>query len=227
MESTSEPPQKRGYSGRTVLIVVLVTLVAAISATFWVVRTYIYPADFSPVQLTSDERQVLDDKLNRLGGLGRSDVAATGNKETDEQWLREAPYSEDDAARRITLSERELNGLIGRDPELGRRMALDLSDDLASARMLVTVPPDFPVMAGRTIRVNAGLELSYADARPIVRLRGVSIMGVPVPNAWLGNLKNVDLVREFGGQKGFWKSFAAGIDRIRVEEGKLAIQLRE
>ncbi len=227
MEPTSEPQQKRGYSGRTVLVVMLVAVAAAIAVTFWVVRTYIYPADFAPVQLTVDERQALDGKLDRLGGFKRSDEAETDGSETDRQWLREAPYSEADADRRVTLSERELNGLIGRDPELGRRVALDLSDNLASARMLVAVPPDFPVMAGRTIRVNAGLELSYADGRPIVRLRGVSIMGVPVPNAWLGNLKNVDLVREFGGRDGFWKSFAAGVDWIRVEEGRLAIQLRE
>jgi hypothetical protein len=29
-------------------------------------------------------------------------------------------------------------------------------------------------------------------------------MGVPIPNAWLGNLKNVELAQEFSGNDGFW-----------------------
>lgn len=87
--------------------------------------------------------------------------------------------------------------------------------------------PDFPVLGGKTLRVNAGLNLAYADGRPIIALRGVSIMGVPMPNAWLGNLKNVNLVNEFGGDPGFWKSFADGVEQIQVEDGRLLIELKE
>jgi len=62
--------------------------------------------------------------------------------------------------------------------------------------------------------------------QPVVVLRGVSLMGVPVPNAWLGNLKNVDLVGQFG-DKGFWKGFADGVDDLQVRDGELYIKLRE
>ena len=65
-----------------------------------------------------------------------------------------------------------------------------------------------------------------ASRRPVVALEGISIMGVPIPNAWLGNLKNVDLVGEFGDQ-GFWKKFADGVDDIQVRDGELYIKLRE
>ena len=58
-------------------------------------------------------------------------------------------------------------------------------------------------------------------------LKGVSLWGVPIPNAWLGGLKNVDLVKEFGAQRGFWQAFAAGVENIRVEEGNLSIKLKE
>jgi hypothetical protein len=34
-------------------------------------------------------------------------------------------------------------------------------------------------------------------------------------------------VREFGGEAGFWKSFADGVDHIRVSEGRLEIELKE
>jgi hypothetical protein len=106
-------------------------------------------------------------------------------------------------------------------------MAIDLSDDLVSLRMLLPVDPDFPVMGGKTIRIRTGAELAYRDGRPVVMLRGVSLMGVPIPNAWLGGLKNIDLVREFGDGQGFWKTFSDGVESIQVRDGKLSIKLRE
>ena len=84
-----------------------------------------------------------------------------------------------------------------------------------------------PFMGGKTLRVNTGVELGFQDDRPVVKLRGVSIMGVPVPNAWLGSLKNVDLVEQFGAGPGFWKSFSAGVELIELEEGHLHIKLKE
>jgi hypothetical protein len=52
-------------------------------------------------------------------------------------------------------------------------------------------------------------------------------MGIPVPNAWLGNLKNIDLVQEFGGDQGFWKAFADGVEHIQVQNGQMVIKLKE
>jgi hypothetical protein len=106
-------------------------------------------------------------------------------------------------------------------------VAIDLADNLASAKILIPIPQDFPVMAGRILRVNTGLEIRLTGARkPVIALKGVSIMGVPVPNAWLGNLKNVDLIDEFG-DRGFWKAFADGVEDLQVRDGELYIKLRE
>jgi hypothetical protein len=63
--------------------------------------------------------------------------------------------------------------------------------------------------------------------RIAITLRGVSIMGIPVPSAWLGGLKNRDLVAEFGGDPGFWRSLADGIEDLRITDGQLVMQLRE
>ncbi|MCG7996974.1 MAG: hypothetical protein JAZ06_16330 [Candidatus Thiodiazotropha taylori] len=46
------------------------------------------------------------------------------------------------------------------------------------------------------------MELAFRDANPVVILKSVSIKGVPKPNAWLGGLKNIDLVSEFGDEQG-------------------------
>ena len=104
---------------------------------------------------------------------------------------------------------------------------IDLTDNLASVKLLVDLDPDFPFLGGKTLKVSSGTELSYTDNRPVVVMKGVSVWGVPIPNAWLGGLKNIDLVKEFGSSEGFWKSFAEGIEDIRVEDGKLLIQLAE
>jgi hypothetical protein len=86
---------------------------------------------------------------------------------------------------------------------------------------------DFPMLGGKTVRVTAGVKLAYEHHRPVVVLKGISVMGVPVPNAWLGNMKHVDLVKEFGTEQGFWKAFADGVDDIHVDNGRLVVKLRE
>ena len=106
-------------------------------------------------------------------------------------------------------------------------MAIDLSHDLISAKILIPVDEDFPIIGGKILRVKTGLAFSYADGRPVIMLRGLSVMGVPLPNAWLGNMKNVDLVKESGGKSGFWKTFADGVSDVRVEDGLLTITLKE
>jgi len=223
-EANAATEKKSGFSGMQVLVIVLVTILLTIGITVWIVRTYVFPGEFKPVELNAREQQVLEDKLGRLESFGARRGSSGGADVTD---MTPEPYSEENANREIFFTEKELNGLIASETELATRVAVDLSDDLASAKVLIPVDPDFPVLGGKTLRVNAGVELAYTDGRPIVVLRGISVMGVPVPNAWLGNLKNVDLVQQFGSDAGFWKAFADGVEFIRVEDGELLIKLRE
>jgi hypothetical protein len=194
----------------------------------WVITSYIFPTEIKPVKLSSSEEQTLNEKLERLDSLQQSPVSSKdphysvrGNP------LNPQPYKENASKREIILSEKELNALLARNTDLAKKLAIDLSDDLASAKLLLPMDEDFPLLGGKTLKVEAGLELAYADGKPIVMLKGVSILGVPLPNAWLGNLKNVDLVKEFGGKQGFWNAFAAGIDKIEIAEGQLRIHLKE
>ena len=228
--SEQEPtPPKTGFSGSQVALVVLITILVTAGASFWLYRTYITPAQFKPVTLSSREQTRLDVKLRQLGVNPRELLPDAERKDQVDADGRLVPeqYEENPEKRDIHLSERELNALVASNPSLASRFAIDLSGDLASAKLLIPVDPDMPVMGGRTLRVNAGVELAYRDERPVVKLRGVSIMGVPVPNAWLGNLKNVDLVEQFGTGPGFWSSFAAGVALIEIEDGQLHIKLKE
>ena len=220
-----------GIRGAHVLAIVVATVLVSVAVTYWAVRTYVYAKDFEPVVLSVAEQHSLDNKLRALGfepeALPPTARAEPQAKESDGEWLRPERYSEAGARREVSFSERELNAMVAKNPDLARKLSVDLSDDLVSARLLVPVDPDFPILGGKTLRVSSGVELAFRESRPVVILRGVSVMGVPIPNAWLGGLKNIDLVSEFGDSRGFWKSFAEGVENIRAEEGLLRIKLKE
>lgn len=231
MTETTIPEQSSGLRWHHVLLIILLTIGLTAGATYWLVRTYIYAKDFTPVTLKAEEEQTLNAKLRRLGYTPENKPAPAGSEKASEfdstGRLRPERYTEAGASREVDFSERELNGLLASNTDMARKLAVDLSDNLISAKMLVPVDPDFPILGGKTLRVNAGVEMSYQDSKPIVILKGVSIMGVPIANAWLGGLKNIDLISEFGDTQGFWKSFADGVDNIRVDDGKLIVKLKE
>jgi hypothetical protein len=210
-----------------VTLLILLAIVVTAGVSVWVARAYLFPAPFEPVELSQTETRALERKLDRLGADAPTDPARTPVEPLPEGRLEPQPYSEAGSERTVSLSERELNALLARNPEMARRLAVDLSQGLASLNLLVPVDPDFPFFSGKIIRVRAGVELSFEAGKPVVRLRGVSIMGVPLPNAWLGGLKNIDLVREFGQDPGFWQSFAAGIEALEIGDGALHVRLRE
>jgi hypothetical protein len=215
---------------------IVVAVIITAGATVLIFKTYFFPSAFKPVTLNPHEEQVLatklkkldtidaDVKLDKKAGLKRPSIAgrydSTGTLEPE-------PYSEKNIKREIIFSERELNALLAKNTNLAKKLAIDLSDDLVSAKLLVPVDEDFPILGGKILRVRTGVGFAYAKGKPVVVLKGITIMGVPLPNAWLGGIKNIDLVKEFGADKGFWKTFSEGIEDIRVKEGRLKITLKE
>lgn len=221
------PPQKRGFGCLQVALIVLVTMLVTLAVTWWFVRAYIFPKQLEPVALSQPEQAELGRKLKQLGVVidsGEPRAAAAAGEQS--RVAVPEPYAEAGARREVLFSERELNGLLANDPELAANLAIDLAEDLVSFTWLVELPPDFPVMPGRIVRVNGGAEVAFAAGRPSVVVKGVSLMGVPIPNAWLGGIKNIDLVSEFGDQ-GFWQAFAAGVENVEIENGELRVKLRE
>ena len=223
----SSAENKRRFTGLQVLGIVAGVILVTIIATVWIVKTWLFPSEFKPVSLSQKEEQVLERKIERLEGLSGIEMSGAPEDYDAEGALKPEAYTEDSSRREIRFSEKELNALVARNTNLASRLAIDLSANLASAKLLIPLDEDFPVMGGKTVKVATGLELAFDGARPVVVLKGVSIMGVPVPNAWLGNLKNVDLVQQFGGSGGFWKSFSDGVEFVQVEDGELYIKLKE
>lgn len=236
---TDVPPQKRGLGCFSVIGIVLLTIAVTVAVTLWAINSSWLNGKFKPVQLSATEQQTLSQKLNALGAFDATpsndqpqnseyvltDDSAEG--ENNQQAIQPEVYREDDNRRRIELTERELNALLADNTDLAEQLVVDLTDNMASVKLLIDLDPDLPFFGGKTLKVSSGTELSYANNRPSVVMRGVSVWGIPIPNAWLGGLKHTDLIEQFGDTDGFWKSFAEGIEDIRVEEGKLLIQLAE
>jgi hypothetical protein len=228
MQSSSAPPQPRRFSAWQVATFVLLAILLTLGITLWVGYRTLFPGEFTPVTLSVREQSILDEKLQHLEALqGSPAVKKKASPSSREPILKPEPYSEAGASREISFSEKELNALIATNTDLASRLAIDLSDDLASAKLLVPVDPSAPLLGGKTVKLTAGVEVRYADGKPVVVLKGVSVWGVPLPNAWLGGMKNIDLVQEFGTEQGFWQAFAEGVDEIEVKEGKVRIRLKE
>lgn len=230
--SLSSKKKPGGFTGLQVFGFVAAGVVAAIVATVFVFRFFFFPAPFKPVELNDRERRDLGVKLEKIesvSGIALEDMfgPVSPDELTSQGVLKPEAYSEAEASRRVALTEREFNALIANNTDLARRFAIDFAPDLISAKLLVPVDPDFPILGGKTIRVRAGLELALRQGRPVVKLRGVSLMGIALPNAWLGGIKNVDLIEQYGGGPGFWKGFADGIDTVMVTDGRLVILFNE
>ena len=217
--------EKRG--GCRLFAIVFAAVLLALLLAALLFKLWLFPSALKPVQLRESEKIELNQKLRALGLQENAfDVAADKDEIGADGVLKPRKYSEEGASRELRFSERELNALLAKNTDLASKLAIDLSNDLASARLVLPLDPDFPFLGGQTLRMSAGVEVKYDNARPSITLRGVSAWGVPLPNAWLGNLKHVDVISEFGQEAGFWKNFADGVEKIAVRDGELYIQLK-
>jgi len=223
-ETGARPANKFGFFKMFGLVVGACVLTAFL--TVMGLKLYLFPGAFKPVTLNAKEERILEEKVARITPA-EADKVAGAERKNDRPALEPMPYSEEGAIREISFTERELNALIAKNTDLAPKLAIDLSENLASARLRIPLDPDMPILGGETLKASAGLELGYADNKPIVILKGVMLWGVPIPNAWLGNLKNIDLVQEFESEQGFWNSFAQGIDMIAVENEKITVRFKE
>jgi hypothetical protein len=219
---------------------IIFTVVITAGVTVFVLKTYFFPSEFKPVTLNFAEKKVLAAKLEKFDATGIVDSnkhhqlknlsqSESLDVTTDpaNKVIEAEPYDENDFKREIGFTERELNGLLANNTDLARKLAIDLSEELISAKLILPIDQDFPVLGGKTLRLRSGVSLAFKNGKPVVIFKGITIMGIPIPNAWLGGIKNLDLVEKFGAEKGFWKTFSEGVEDIIVEEGLLKIKLKQ
>jgi hypothetical protein len=142
--------------------IVALAVIVTILFTAWWVKHYIYASKFTPTVLTVKEQKVLDSKLAKLEvTANKASIIQKKKRREKVTSLEPEAYSEEGAKREISLTERELNALIANNPEVGQRVAIDLSDNLVSVKLVVPMDKEIPVLGGKTLRLNLGVILRY------------------------------------------------------------------
>ncbi len=205
----------------------VIVLVIALIVAGWV-KYNIYASTYTPVELSTKEQNVLNSKLEQLKESAERDHRNSSDKyNTPASTLKPDRYTEKGAKREISLTEKELNALVANTPEVAERVAIDLSDNLVSIKLVVPLDEEIIFLGGKTLRLNIGIILSYDEKGPVVGVKGVSLGGIPLPNAWLGYIKEKNLIEEFGTEGGFWQLFAEGIKDIKIKDGHILVRLNE
>ncbi|MDH4194210.1 MAG: arginine N-succinyltransferase [Nitrospirota bacterium] len=218
----------RTFSGKQVIVFIGLAVLATALVTVWWVNQYLFAKMFEPTRLNAAEQQVLDAKMAPLlHTVDAGSPALPSSLPVTHMPLEPEPYSESGPNREIRLTEREVNALLAKDSEMARHMAVDLSDDLLSVKLVVPMNEDMPLVGGKMLKLNFGLALSYENGKPVVAMRGISVGGIPLPSAWWGDIKNTNLVEEYGGSGGFWDQFAKGVEDLKIKDGELHVILKE
>jgi len=118
----------------------------------------------------------------------------------------------------FVLTEREINGLIHQNTTLGEDVKVELASDAIHLRIKMTLDEDVPVLGGKTVKGRARLLASESEG---LVLDDVTVYGVSLPNAWLGNLKGVSLFSALEDQ------LPSGVKSLAVSNGELRVELEE
>lgn len=209
------PPVPRSSWKKKALVmsaVILGSAGIAAAGTAWWVKHNIYASALKPVALTQTEQADLNSKLQVLG----------------QQAPTAAPVDPEIAKRTLTISEREINAFLS-EQGLGEQVKVEFTQGGAAATVLVPVEKDTPLIGGTTLRLRFAFGAKMDSSKHFAfSLNDISVGGVPMPNAWLGNLKGLNLLAESPLQSDpAVKGFLAGIRDFKIDSGVMRIVLNE
>ena len=199
-DSSKSLPRPRRWRIPLIILAILgVGVVFAGAALWWANR---------PIQatvLTPPEKTKLEQKLAAVEQANDDPEYVPGEKE-------------------IVLTERELNGLIHENTALGDQLKLELAKDAVHARISADIPDDFPIMAGKKLKGKARFVVKDQAGSPALILEDLTIWGISLPNAWLGDMKGQNLLGNLISPSG---PSLAGVEDISVSNRTLVIKLAD
>ena len=194
----------------------------------------------TPVTLTPPEKEAVEVKLRQLGGAPAAE--AGGNNRPEAAPGPEArvpvlpgdhlPAPEPDrpyqpGSKTLRLTEREINGLLNENTDLGEKLRIEFGRDAINAYLAVRVPEDSPVAAGRMIRARGRFRVSLGeDGKAFAVLEDVTVFGLSLPKAWLGGIKGQNLLDDVARRKD-GSPILQGLKSLRVEPGALVLEVED
>lgn len=230
------------FYGCGALLAVLLVIVATVLVTLWWIQRPI-----KPVVLSAPEKAVVEEKLQRLGGANAPTAAPASPHTTAPARTREAEASAPPSAtadragttpepsrtyvpgsKVLKLTERELNGLLNANTDLGKSVRLEFAQDAVNAYLVVPIPQDFPVGGGKMLRARGRFRLSLGNGgEPYAVLEDLTVFGLSLPKAWLGGLKGENLLGQAMGGGHSRSPVLQGIKSLRVEPGALVLEVND
>ena len=137
--------------------------------------------------------------------------------------LAEPPYQK--GLQTITLTERQLNGLLHRHTQLGDQLTFELAQDAVHARLRAELDPDLPLLGGMTVKARARFLIGSDPARTSLALDDLTVYGISLPDAWLGHLKGRNLLADLNLQSS--PALSSGIRSLQVLPGQLQLILAD
>src|ERR1044071_643542 len=220
------------------LLALLLLIVATVAVTIWWIQRPIKPVVLSP-----REKVEVDQKMQRLqqGSVAAAPVAPenkSGNttnsgRQPVPSWPGHEIQSElpqrfyMPGGKVLQLTEREINGLLNQNTDLGKSVRLEFDQDAINAYLAVRIPQDFPIGGGKMFRARGRFRVSLGNGgNPYVILEDVTVFGVSLPKAWLGGIKGENLLGEAmtGNDQA---PVLKGIKSLRVEPGVLILELED
>ena len=234
--SSQPPPAKPAGSHRIVLygcgglLALLLIIIGTVALTIWWIQRPIKPVVLSP-----REKAVVDQKLQRIQGSAPAPGSNSGNSSRPRDTAPPANGLEPEVPQRfyvpgskvLKLTEREINGLLNQNTDLGKSVRLEFDQDAINAYLAVRIPDDFPIGGGKMFRARGRFRVSLGNGgKPYAILEDVTVFGISLPKAWLGGIKGENLIGDAvsGNSQ---SSVLKGVKSLRVEPGALVLELED
>jgi hypothetical protein len=207
------------------LLLLLLIIVATVAGTIWWIQRPI-----KPVVLSAQERATVEQKIKEIEGgtiplegtapaarpaVPVTDAAAVVSSAPDDR-----PYVP--GSKVLRLTEREVNGLLNQNTDLGETVRLEFARDAIHTYLAILIPQDFPIGAGTVIRMRGRFKVSIGgEGEPYAILEDVTIFGLSLPKEWLGGIKGENLLRDVLSDG----TSLQGIKSLKVEPGALVLEV--
>ncbi len=213
------------------LLILLLLVAGSIAATVWWMQRPI-----TPVVLSAEEKAVVESKIQRLGY--EPGLAVSGNGLRRPAVPVEKPDQSASPSTAMTgtyvpgskvlkLSDREVNGLLNQNTELGKMVRIEFAQDAVHAYFAIPIPEDFPVGAGMVVKARGRFKISIGPTgTPYAILDDITVFGISLPKDWLGGIKGENLLGEAMGGNGGSPVFS-GIKSLHVEPGALVLEVED
>ena len=203
-ENPSSPAPRKGSC--FIKLLVILAVVAALLGGLW----WWHNRPIQPVTLDAKERAEVEQKIQALQPAESTQPA-------------EPSYEK--GAKEIVITERELNGLLNANTDLGKSLQFELGTGVIHARFETDLPPDLPIAGGRRLKARARFLVHQDASGTGIMLDDVTVWGISLPNEWLGGMKGKNLLGEVltGGRQ----TSLPGVEKIEIQPGRLRIELKD